>query len=69
MKTEHYTLTVTWTGKHYEVTIPELSLTVSGATFDEAITNGNQAIIGARTAALEMVHLRKEQQSNQHYLA
>jgi SHS2 domain-containing protein len=43
---ETYHLEVRWTGEHYEAT-SEVAGTVTGATFEEAVQNGERAIVAA----------------------
>ncbi len=51
MATKTYTLDVRWTGEHYEASIPDIAVTVTGTTFEEAVENGNRAIAQALMAA------------------
>lgn len=48
-----FTLTIQWTGERFEVTVPELGVSASGVTFDEAVENAHHAINVARLAKLE----------------
>ncbi len=51
MATKTYRLDIRWTGEHYEATIPDIAVTVTGTTSDETVENGNRAIALALMAA------------------
>jgi len=56
-----YTLNIQWTGERFEVKIPELGVSASGATYEEALENGQRAITAARLVALEAAKARHVQ--------
>lgn len=60
MNTKH-TLKSVWTGTEYRVTVPELDITVTGATLEEAIEHAQQAIDRMLIASLEAAESTKEE--------
>ncbi len=50
MANKTYTLDVRKIGEQYEITIPEIEATATGATFDEAVENAQRAIIQSHSS-------------------
>ena len=51
MANKTYTLDVRWTGEQFEAAIPELGRIAVGSTFQEAVENGERAIVAANVEA------------------
>ena len=54
-----YTLKSVWTGTEYRVTVPELDITVTGVTLEEALEHAQQAIDRMLIASLEAAESAK----------
>ena len=66
-KNETYTLHILRVGDHFEVTIAELpGISAQGATFDDALLNGQIAISAAKIAALKAT---KKPRTRRHQVA
>ncbi len=61
MANKTYTLDVRKIGERYEVKIPEIDATATGATFDEAVENVQREIIAAESKAIRVRKPRSTQ--------
>ncbi len=61
MANKSYALDVRKIGERYEVTIPEIEATATGATFDEAVENAQRAIIAAESKVIRVRKPRSAQ--------
>jgi hypothetical protein len=61
MANKTYTLNVRKIGERYEVSIPEIEATATGATFDEAVENAQWAIIAAESKVIRVGKPRSAQ--------